>query len=459
MPRTLQSVFFRWISALTLGVMLAGGALPATPARASAPVEYFYDSLEPHGRWVDHWQHGRVWYPTGVDEDWRPYTRGRWVQTEEYGWYWDSSERFGWATYHYGRWDFDEDFGWIWVPGDQWGPAWVDWRTGDGYVGWAPLPPRVVWRERAFDYGGIDIVSVRYRPTWCFVPERRFILGDIHRHIEPAARNVTIINRTTNITNYTVVNNTFVNNSVNVTRIQTATNTKITPVRVLQTAAPLAQPQPGIISRVTGQPPAQVAVFRPEVRAGIKAPPATPTAVAVTPVPGGTAGKQVTSPVTPASPASPVAAGPLAPVPQLPKGGFVNRNAAPVPAPTPPLAAEPKRTPPYAPAPVAAKPAAPPSKAERELDARQARESARQSRSQVIERVTTSSQKRPEVVTRQAAERQELRRIQDTRKIVVQNRAAIPQPARAPAPAKAAPAKAPPPKPDQPAPPQPRQPR
>jgi hypothetical protein len=32
--------------------------------------------------------------------------------------------------------------GWGWVPGTMWGPAWVSWRSGGGYAGWAPLPPR-----------------------------------------------------------------------------------------------------------------------------------------------------------------------------------------------------------------------------------------------------------------------------------------------------------------------------
>jgi hypothetical protein len=27
------------------------------------------------------------------------------------------------------------------VPGNAWGPAWVDWFSGDGFVGWAPLAP------------------------------------------------------------------------------------------------------------------------------------------------------------------------------------------------------------------------------------------------------------------------------------------------------------------------------
>jgi hypothetical protein len=32
-------------------------------------------------------------------------------------------------------------YGWVWTPGYVWGPAWVDWYWGDGYVGWVPLGP------------------------------------------------------------------------------------------------------------------------------------------------------------------------------------------------------------------------------------------------------------------------------------------------------------------------------
>src|SRR3954464_2631010 len=44
---------------------------------------------------------GGVWEPAQVEVGWRPYTRGRWVQSD-YGWTWLSNEPWGWATYHYG---------------------------------------------------------------------------------------------------------------------------------------------------------------------------------------------------------------------------------------------------------------------------------------------------------------------------------------------------------------------
>jgi len=47
----------------------------------------------------------------------------------------------GLDVFTYGRWALSPVFGWVWVPGDVWGPAWVDWFSGDGFVGWAPLSP------------------------------------------------------------------------------------------------------------------------------------------------------------------------------------------------------------------------------------------------------------------------------------------------------------------------------
>jgi hypothetical protein len=59
----------------------------------------------------------------------------------EYGWTWVSDWDWGWAPFHYGRWLTIGGYGWCWVPGTIWGPAWVSWRYGGGYAGWAPLPP------------------------------------------------------------------------------------------------------------------------------------------------------------------------------------------------------------------------------------------------------------------------------------------------------------------------------
>src|SRR5947207_1936823 len=87
-----------------------------------------------------------VWTPSSslVGMDFSPYSSGgHWVLTE-FGWTWVSDWDWGWAPFHYGRWAVAGSGRWCWVPGTIWGPAWVAWRSGSGYVGWAPLPPRRV---------------------------------------------------------------------------------------------------------------------------------------------------------------------------------------------------------------------------------------------------------------------------------------------------------------------------
>ena len=164
----------------------------------------FYEPLAAYGRWVVVGSYGRVWVPARVEPGWRPYSNGYWERTDA-GWYWASEEPWGWATYHYGRWDFHASYGWVWVPQTQWAPAWVSWREGGGYVGWAPLRPnarpdaRVEHeREPAFD-------------------SRAFVFVEHRRMLEPVraktviVNNTTIINQTVNITQVTVVNKTVIN--------------------------------------------------------------------------------------------------------------------------------------------------------------------------------------------------------------------------------------------------------
>jgi len=130
------------------------------PQKSDGQVSFqvFYSSLRPYGQWVSVGAYGNCWRPIGVPIGWRPYVDGHWVWTD-YGWTWVSDEPWGWAVFHYGRWAFDPQFGWVWVPGYVWAPAWVEWRWGGGYCGWAPMPPGfhfrvdVVVRGDARDFG------------------------------------------------------------------------------------------------------------------------------------------------------------------------------------------------------------------------------------------------------------------------------------------------------------------
>jgi hypothetical protein len=186
----------------------------------------FYQPLGAYGSWVEIDGYGRCWQPSGVASGWRPYSSGYWISTDA-GWCWQSSESFGWATYHYGRWNDDPQRGWYWVPQTQWAPAWLSWREGGGYAGWAPLPPRA----RA----GIE-VSVNLAPSsYLFVDERHF-----SEPISPRAvivNNSTIINKTTVINETHVTNNVTFNSGPRVASIERATGQTIKPVPVGQVRA------------------------------------------------------------------------------------------------------------------------------------------------------------------------------------------------------------------------------
>ncbi|MGH7896270.1 MAG: DUF6600 domain-containing protein [Candidatus Binatia bacterium] len=125
---------------LAFAVLLALAAAGPLPARADwddrPDASEYEQSLSPHGYWVDDGSFGRVWRPS-VGWDWRPYSDGQWIWTS-YGWTWSSYEPWAW-TFHYGNWGFSNLYGWVWAPGYVWGPAWVNWYWGDGFVGWAPL--------------------------------------------------------------------------------------------------------------------------------------------------------------------------------------------------------------------------------------------------------------------------------------------------------------------------------
>jgi len=131
----------------------------------------FYDDLLPYGEWIEADPGMMVWRPRHVQRDWQPYSAGRWVWTR-HGWYWLSNEPFGWAVFHYGRWSTHPRFGWVWHPGRVWGPAWVEWRYSEAYVGWSPLPPVAIFHTTF----GIRFTRHWVAPvtSWCFIPYGSF---------------------------------------------------------------------------------------------------------------------------------------------------------------------------------------------------------------------------------------------------------------------------------------------
>ena len=167
-----------------LGAALFWGALgvshralaqdePIPQPEGDADVGNFDETLSPYGQWVETGEgpnNGQAWRPDPdvVGEDFQPYaTGGHWVYSD-WGWTWESDYPWGWAPFHYGRWAMTPSWGWVWYPGTVWAPAWVDWRFGGGYIGWAPLPPV-----------GFAVVVQPWRPYWCFVPSNVFIYRDV----------------------------------------------------------------------------------------------------------------------------------------------------------------------------------------------------------------------------------------------------------------------------------------
>ena len=169
--------------------------------------QIFFAELSRFGEWLQTRDYGFVWQPTALRTDpaWRPYTRGRWVNSDQ-GWTWLSDEPFGWAVYHYGRWILVAQHGWVWVPGDDWAPAWVSWRQNDDYLGWAPLPPETLYDE-VYDYDtGIDLAYDVSPDYYNFVPVNHFY-EPVYSHCVPRETVITIVIRTRNVTRFSMQDN------------------------------------------------------------------------------------------------------------------------------------------------------------------------------------------------------------------------------------------------------------
>ena len=215
---------------------------PQSQVLPDVDADLFYKELKPYGNWINHKTYGRVWYPSGVPKNWRPYSNGHWARTQEYGWLWVANEPWGWVPFHYGRWAKDDGYGWIWVPGHTWAPAWVFWRTGGGYSAWAPMPPNAVWRPNVglntqhFDYGR-DI----HHDAWTGSCDRHLAYRDMSKH-RPDISMSRIIHQTNIVqNNVAIVNNTIVNPGpvINVidAPIVPVTVTTTVPVNVTTTSA------------------------------------------------------------------------------------------------------------------------------------------------------------------------------------------------------------------------------
>jgi hypothetical protein len=141
-------------------------------------------TLQPYGEWIEDPDYGRVWrpYATVVGADFTPYQScGSWVWTD-WGWSYACDWDWGWLPFHYGRWDWFDDGYWGWVPGYEWGPGWVDWRHGGGYVGWRPTAPE--FHDHRTGGGNFhDHRHGMHDGQWSFVNDHDFGNGHIRPHL------------------------------------------------------------------------------------------------------------------------------------------------------------------------------------------------------------------------------------------------------------------------------------
>ena len=240
--------------------------LPAQPAYGQIEVNVtiggFYDELAPYGRWID-CRYGHCWVPGRVTANWQPYTNGQWVYTE-YGWTWMSDDPWGGNPYHYGTWTILDRYGWCWVPGTIWAPAWVTWSYSNNYVGWAPLPPTVVFGASGYSGRAVVVSSTQY----VFVPMNRFVGTNVTSVRISAQQNPTIFRQTTPATRFAVSGGVVRNTAIPVATVQRATG-----IRIETRSISDARATPRSMTAGTTGKSRQVAIVAParEVKAAVAA--------------------------------------------------------------------------------------------------------------------------------------------------------------------------------------------
>ena len=115
--------------------------------------------------------------------------------------------------FHYGRW-YRDSVGWVWVPGYDWGPAWVCWRQGDGYCGWAPLPPAAVFKPGIglwFDgHVAVDVDFGLDAEAFTFVAYDHFWEHNFHAFLLPPERVRVVFGRSVVMNGYRLENGRFI---------------------------------------------------------------------------------------------------------------------------------------------------------------------------------------------------------------------------------------------------------
>ncbi len=212
-------------------VILFVAADAAAPARAGVSFGVSYSNLDPYGHWFVSAEYGQVWQPYESYRGWNPYYDGQWVYTD-LGWTWVSDYPWGAIPYHYGTWYPDPVFGWVWVPGEVWAPAWVVFRTGPDYIGWAPVSP-------GFSIGASFAHAAPAGP-FLFVPAGHFCDVAVGRHAVSEGRSRALVHETRVVDNLAIRDNLVVNRGPDPAAIERAGGRPIrsVPIEAVPRAAP-----------------------------------------------------------------------------------------------------------------------------------------------------------------------------------------------------------------------------
>jgi len=179
----------------------------SSPSRKYVGDVYGAEDLDEYGTWDRHETYGQLWRPTQVAAGWAPFSQGRWVWQDPWGWTWVDYQPWGWAPSHHGRWVYVQD-SWAWAPGPViarpvYAPATVGFlgisvstpsvsvSIGIGpSVGWVPLgygEPLIPW------WGGFGGVR-RGNPYWGGWGGPRIVNNKVINNTNITNVNVTNIN-------------------------------------------------------------------------------------------------------------------------------------------------------------------------------------------------------------------------------------------------------------------------
>lgn len=186
-----------WLGVVLATIVLCGSSFATRQAHAQAAigiatsitVQQFMADLANYGTWTADREWGWVWQPRCVLPGWRPYAHGQWLVAEGFGMYWQSYEAYGWAVYHYGRWAYWQNKGWVWIPDKTWGPGFVNWAYGEGYVAWTPMEPTAPSSQQGIRNGKVDNQPWQ----WMIVPQASLLTSNVWQWVLPTARNINVM--------------------------------------------------------------------------------------------------------------------------------------------------------------------------------------------------------------------------------------------------------------------------